>query len=109
MRRTFPALLLGGLLLLDLGARMGAALTPPATAGEVTAEPRRHLVCRHFAVNMDEDGGLFETADTSGEIGQWVSSHEAVGWRVASTDLEVGQKATGLMNAWTQVCLERSL
>jgi len=108
MRRTFPALLLGGLLMLDIGARLGAEIAPPANAREA-AEPRLELVCRHFVVNLDEDGGEFQTDDTSSPIGQWVSSREAAGWRVSSTDLEVGQKATGLMHAWTQVCLEKAL
>ncbi len=105
MRRHLLSLILGAFLLFDLLSRLAPLLSTPAQAGTV---PRRQLTCRHFAVELEcEEGGQFETGDATSPIGKWVSSREATGWRVATTDLEIGQKATGYMHAWTQVCLER--
>ncbi len=109
MRQNLLTLALGALILADLLARLGPALIPTADAGSIEAEPRRHLRCKNFPIDLDEDGGAFDTDDATSEIGQWVSKHEAVGWRVSGSNLEVGQKATGLLQAWTQVCLERSI
>ncbi len=109
MRQNLLTLALGALLLADLIARLGPTLVPTAGAGTIEAAPRRHLRCKNFPIDLGEDGGAFDTEDATSEIGQWVSKHEAVGWRVSGSNLEVGQKATGLMQAWAQVCLERSM
>jgi len=104
-RRGSIAVLLGG------GALCGALLLtaraqPP---DEVIPPARRHLLCRHFVVDLGSaDGGMFETSDQTEEIGQWVAMHESVGWRMATSDFEIGQKATGSMVGWTQICLERT-
>ncbi len=85
-----------------------AAWSVHTTARAADAPARRHLVCQAFEVDLDT-GARVETADQTQELGQWVATHEAAGWAVASTDFEVSQTATGRPRAWTHVCLERAL
>ena len=90
-----------------LGAGLAALWTAPETASAADARSPRHLVCQAFEVDL-EAGARIETADQTQELGQWVATHEAAGWAVASTDFEVSQTATGRPRAWTHVCLERA-
>jgi hypothetical protein len=100
-RRDLLAGLLGA-------ATLSGLMVLTARAASPTPTPRKHLLCRHFTVDLGGDnGGQFETSDQTEEIGQWVAMHESVGWRVLSSDFEVGQKATGVMVGWTEICLER--
>ncbi|GEM_PF-5014187 len=102
--RYVPVLVLLGLAL--AGLLVLGSHGERAEAGD--RAPRRHLVCQVFEVDI-EAGARLETADQTQALGQWVATHEAAGWQVATTDFEVGQTATGRQRAWTQVCLEREL
>ena len=98
-RVLVPCAALAALLLTTWGAQ--------TTAAAADQPAQRHLVCQAFEVDL-ESGARIETADQTRELGQWVATHEAAGWAVASTDFEVGQTATGRPRAWTHVCLERA-
>ena len=128
--------ILMGALLLQTGAIAGAILLPNATAQEFRSEPRFSsplsglespsiaptsinveregpvdLTCRHFEMSREEmtgeTGGQFETANMDGAVGGWVHPLEEAGWRVHSTDFEVGSSVSGRPTWWVQVCLSK--
>ena len=88
------------------GLVVGLLIRQDANAQDTT--PRVELTCRHFEVEPSRDGGAFNTADGTTELGQWVRPKEAEGWRVASADFEMGVKSNGFPIAYTQVCLSRT-
>ena len=90
-------------------AILWAARAPQlAEAQELTAPPPARWSCRIFPGDPDKDR-LLRTDDGTTEVGQWVREQETAGWRVVSVDFEVGQKATGYPQAWTQVCMSPAL
>lgn len=42
-------------------------------------------------------------------MGQWIASLESSGWRLSGVDFEFGQKPTGFLIAYTQICMARDL
>ena len=85
---------------------VGAALVSAVTFGVARAGETRgagaRLKCRTFPTAI---GAEIDTRDPGSELGTWVLALEDRGWEVASVDWDVGQKATGFPQGYTQVCL----
>jgi hypothetical protein len=113
MSTRLLGMVLGALILLQLGILVGQTM-PPAWAqdtpsgseapeGQVFRDPPR-LLCKMFTVPLDGAGSMFETNDLNTEIGRWIQSEEDL-YDLFSIDFEVGQKATGYPQGYAQVCL----
>ena len=92
--------------LIFAGLVVGLLIRQDANAQDTA--PKVELTCKHFEVEPSRDGGAFNTADGTTELGQWVRPKEAEGWRVSSADFEMGVKSNGFPIAYTQVCLSRT-
>ncbi len=74
-----------------------AELQPPPSGTDLV----RHR-CRIFPTEPDD---TVDTWDRSTELGQWTLAQQESGWRVDSIDMAVGQKPTGFVQTYTQICL----
>lgn len=101
MNRVFLYTVAAALLVL-----LGTALGSHASAQDVKSSDDLRLLCRHFKVDPAQaDGDPFLTTDGTEQIGQWVNEYATTGWRVHSTDFEMGVNQNGFPVAFTQVCL----
>lgn len=87
---------------------LGTALGSHASAQDVKNSEDLRLLCRHFKVDpAGPDGDTFLTTDGTEQIGQWVNEYATSGWRIHSTDFEMGSNQNGYPIAYTQVCLSQ--
>ncbi|MEZ4241400.1 MAG: hypothetical protein R3F59_35660 [Myxococcota bacterium] len=81
---------------------LSAAAVGAWAAGEADPAPLLRLKCRTFPTDI---GAEVDTRDPQSAVGQWVTGLEDQGWEVANVQWDVGQKATGFPQGYTQVCL----
>ncbi len=101
---TTLALLVSCIALGALGAGVAGA-DDSQHSDAIEAESLR-LRCHLFSHPLDVRIEI-DTHDATTEIGQWVGEAAEVGWTLHSVQLAVGQKPTGYMQGFHEVCLSR--